>query len=230
MRITRQRKLKETPKAKAKAVIPAWKGGARAVEAEHDKKLSKALSTFLRHQASGLVRPDGYCRVSDLMRHKDFKKVSLSDIEECVRENDKQRFELAQLNGSLHIRAVQGHSMPEVEDELLLRRLSLEDQDLPEVCLHGTYRQHIASIKKLGLVAGGVSGKARKHIHFTQYMPGDGRVISGMRGSCECVVYVDLRKALEDDIPFYMSTNEVLLSPGIKGVLPSKYFCDIRHV
>jgi len=32
------------------------------------------------------------------------------------------------------------------------------------------------------------------------------------------------RAMLEGNIPFYESENKVILSPGIDGVIPSKYF------
>ena len=48
---------------------------------------------------------------------------------------------------------------------------------------------------------------------------------------CEVVLYLILRKALQDGAPFFMSSNGVLLSPGIDGVVPAKYVSRVwdRH-
>lgn len=56
-------------------------------------------------------------------------------------------------------------------------------------------------------------------------MPSKKGVISGMRSSCEVIVEINMARAmLEGNIPFYESENKVILSPGINGVIPSKYF------
>jgi hypothetical protein len=44
-----------------------------------------------------------------------------------------------------------------------------------------------------------------------------------MRHNCEIAIWVDLREALRDNIPFYVSTNKVILTPGIDGVLTTHY-------
>ena len=37
-----------------------------------------------------------------------------------------------------------------------------------------------------------------------------------------------MRAALKDGVPFYISTNQVILSPGIKGVIATKYFLKAK--
>ena len=44
------------------------------------------------------------------------------------------------------------------------------------------------------------------------------------------VIWVDLRGALRDGIPFYLSTNRVVLSPGRAGWLSSNYFVNARDL
>ncbi len=64
-------------------------------------------------------------------------------------------------------------------------------------------------------------------------MPGKNGVISGMRGSCEVVVEINMVKAIkEGHIPFFISENKVILSPGIgdKGFLPPKYFRSVIDI
>lgn len=68
----------------------------------------------------------------------------------------------------------------------------------------------------------------RNHIHFAVGYPGEKAVISGMRGSCDLFIEVDIVKAVTDGVLFYLSTNKVLLSPGIDGAIPSKYFKIVK--
>ncbi len=54
-------------------------------------------------------------------------------------------------------------------------------------------------------------------------MPGKKGVISGMRGSCEVVIEINMVKAIrQGKIPFFISENQVILTPGVgeKGYLP----------
>ena len=107
-----------------------------------------------------------------------------------------------------------------MKDEALLKRLSADDADLPEVCVHGTYRRHVDSIRQKGLLPHGGRAGWRKRVHFSPCEPGSKQRISGMRGDCEVAVYVDLRAALRDGVPFFVSANEVILSPGVNGAVP----------
>ena len=68
---------------------------------------------------------------------------------------------------------------------------------------------------------------ARNHIHFAKGMFGEKGVISGMRGSCDIFIEINLGKVIADGIPVYESTNGVILTSGIDGYLPPKYFRKI---
>ncbi|XP_078350271.1 tRNA 2'-phosphotransferase 1-like isoform X3 [Oculina patagonica] len=71
----------------------------------------------------------------------------------------------------------------------------------------------------------GLSRMSRNHIHFAPGEPGEEGVISGMRSSCEILVFINLRKALGDGFKFYRSSNNVILCPGNEqGFLPPEYF------
>ena len=67
-------------------------------------------------------------------------------------------------------------------------------------------------------------------MHFAPYEPGDKRVISGMRYGCEVAIYLDLKRAIEDGIPFYSAVNEVILTPGINGVVSAEYIDRIDDI
>lgn len=74
----------------------------------------------------------------------------------------------------------------------------------------------------------GLNRMARNHVHMAPGMPGKGSVISGMRGSCDVVVDVNMVRAIWDGgLEFYLSSNEVILSEGIEGLIPSKYFRSV---
>ena len=67
-------------------------------------------------------------------------------------------------------------------------------------------------------------------MHFTPYEPGDSRTTSGVRKSSDVAIYIDLQKALKHDVPFFMSSNHVILSPGIDGVIASDYIFRLRNL
>jgi RNA 2'-phosphotransferase, Tpt1 / KptA family len=70
----------------------------------------------------------------------------------------------------------------------------------------------------------------RTHIHFAAGLPDQDHVISGMRKSASVYIYVDAVQCANDGITFYESSNGVLLSDGIDGVLPCKYFSHVIEV
>jgi 2'-phosphotransferase len=156
---------------------------------------------------------------------------TVEDVEKVVKESDKQRFEVQSIDGVHCIRAVQGHSIEAVDDEALLKKLALDDSNLPQRCIHGTYRRHLQPILEKGLKPGGSDGSAfRKHVHFSAFAPGDKRVISGMRYDADVAIWIDLRRAIQAGIPFYISENQVILSPGKDECIPSQFFEKVTEV
>ncbi|MXQ90688.1 hypothetical protein E5288_WYG016217 [Bos mutus] len=189
---------------------------------DQDVQLSKALSYALRHGALKLGLPmgaDGFVPLDALLQLPQFRSFSAEDVQRVVDTNVKQRFALQPGDPSTGplIRANQGHSLqvPELELEPLET-----PQALPLMLVHGTFRQHWPSILLKGL-----SCRGRTHIHLAPGLPGDPGVISGMRPNCEVAVFINGPLALADGIPFFRSTNGVILTPGnADGVLPPKYF------
>jgi 2'-phosphotransferase len=154
------------------------------------------------------------------------------------------------------IRANQGHSIPYIDSNVLLQRLFYKDcfvrpigdydshNDQNSVTrkqmiqmIHGTndnaYQQIIQS--------GGLSKMTRNHIHFTTCLPNIQQqnqkqrnqhetekptTISGIRKNCTIYIYINIIKCIQDHIPIYKSSNNVLLTDGIdhKGILPIQYF------
>nr|XP_025887497.1 tRNA 2'-phosphotransferase 1 isoform X2 [Solanum lycopersicum] len=205
------------------------RSGGRGGGAGKDKidALGRLLTRILRHMASELnlnMRNDGYVKVQDLLKLnlKTFANVPLrshtvDDVKEAVRKDNKQRFGLLEENGELLIRANQGHTVKIVETESLLKPIVSADE-VP-VCVHGTYKKNLESILEHGL-----KRMKRLHVHFSCGLPTDGEVISGMRRDVNVLIFLDVRKALEDGMKLYISENRVILTEGIDGVVPVKYF------
>ncbi|OZJ06665.1 hypothetical protein BZG36_00334 [Bifiguratus adelaidae] len=191
----------------------------------HNVRLSKALSSTLRHNAEkeGIpIRDDGFVELSDLLAHQKFRNYTLEDIQQVVAQNDKQRFTLVHVEGaptgkldSWLIRANQGHSLK--LDNVQMEEIT--DASRYPMVIHGTYRDKWPSIAFQGL-----SRMRRNHIHLAPGMPGEDGVISGMRRSCDVFIHIDMAKAIADGIPFFISSNSVILTPGKDGYLPSVYF------
>ncbi|CAE8694079.1 unnamed protein product [Polarella glacialis] len=192
------------------------------------------MARVLRHTAAGqglVIRPDGFCPVEGLLALQEFRSFgcSLADVQAAVNNNDKKRFELLQEADQVFVRAVQGHSIKAVADDELLTRLSSEKGNLPTVCVHGTYRRHLASILRQGLLVGGGTSQ-RNHVHFAPFDPGDGRVISGMRYNCEVAIYLNLEGAIKAGVPFFQSANQVILSPGVQGVVAAEFISKVKDL
>ncbi len=89
---------------------------------------------------------------------------------------------------------------------------------------HGTYLAAWPSIASAGL-----NKMRRQHVHFAAGLPGDSGVISGMRSNAEVIIYLDLEAAVNDGIPFFVSDNNVLLTPGVgdTGSVPTRFALSI---
>lgn len=192
-----------------------------------DISVSKTLSKILRHDAEKLgirLSDDGYAYWKDLSKLRHFSGVSLSQIERIVSRDSKQRFKLVRDGTLVKIRANQGHTLDCIDQDKLLRRIVLEDVDKYPCVVHGTNLEAWNSIKLNGL-----SKMCRNHIHFAIGMPGDSGVISGMRSSSQVLIVIDLLELIASKIPVFISSNKVILSPGISGlgIIPIKYFKSV---
>ena len=206
---------------------------------------SKLLSRILRHDAEELgltVRPDGSVSVNEVLGLPVIKskRWTVSDIYRIIEHdcNDKSRFflieeENADGTTTLFISANQGHSHSVgdlINDEELLTRLTPFDIFL---AVHGSYYKAWRKILKLGL-----SRMTRKMIHFAGGLPGEtcmisGRpviVSSGMRRDAEIHVWIDLALAIRAGVLFYISRNNVILTPGSDGTGILQMFYVLRVV
>lgn len=185
-------------------------------------------------------------------------KPRLEDVRRIVESNEKKRFELSQQNSAeWWVRAVQGHSLKNVVElqhvaltleNLHLLKLTHDDPhnhslteehhlktnlDALQIAsehrvqvIHGTY----APAWDLILASGGLKPMTRNHIHLAKGKFGQQGVISGMRKSANRLIYIDIVKAITDGIPFYLSSNGVVLTPGDNQhhMLGVQYFTKVE--
>ena len=198
-----------------------------------NEKLSKAMSSILRHKADTIglsIRSDGFVPVRELVQCKNLRHLapSFQDIQHEVEVNKKARFSMIKLDGEWFVRADQGHSMKCVKSEDLLEVLHKDSDNLPEWVVHGTYLVNWPSIQQRDLLAGGLKGtNFRNHVHFALGLPKAGGVISGMRSDCDLYMYMNVRTALAKGLPLFRSNNGVILTPGIHGKVPLEFIGSV---
>jgi 2'-phosphotransferase len=220
-------------------------------------QVSKKLSWLLRHgaESEGLkLDGQGFINLQDVLTNRNLRslKVTLDEVQQIVKENDKQRFTLLPITASdasdldqtplpsadpaeYKIRANQGHSL-KIDSEGLLQPITADS--IPATCIHGT--THAAW--PLILASGGLKPMGRNHIHFATGLPSGFKslvdqdvstvaapVISGMRKSSTVLIFVDVTKAMEAGVKFWRSDNGVVLSEGDEsGVLPVDLFLRVE--
>lgn len=178
---------------------------------------SKYMSWVLRHGLNELkLVPDseGYVKLSDFLAKADGaynfdKSIVLQIVNSCT----KQRFGIKTVGTEIFIRANQGHSQSvgnQIDSAKLLGKLTKPITGV----FHGTYKKHLESIKATGL-----NRMDRQHIHLAKSFD----AASGKRHDTNLIVYVNMEKAMGDSIDFFESTNGVILTEGIDGILPVKY-------
>ncbi|KAF7902113.1 uncharacterized protein EAF01_007411 [Botrytis porri] len=209
-------------------------------EKNREMLISKALSKLLRHAAESegvKLDGEGFARLDLVMQWPRLKslKPTFADIRTAVTNNAKQRFSMKP-NPSLPeppspssenpedwmIRANQGHSIA-IDSAALLVPITLEAGNVPEICVHGTYFAFYEEILK----SGGLKKMGRNHVHFGTGIPEDGGVVSGMRGDAEVLIYVDVKRCLEEEpqMKWWVSENGVVLTEGDEeGVVGTRFW------
>jgi putative RNA 2'-phosphotransferase len=161
--------------------------------------ISKYLAKHLRHQPERLgleLLPGGWVSVDALLfaASQDEFEISLSDLQQVVLTNDKQRFAF-DFSGLL-IRANQGHST-EVD-------LQLTAQIPPATLYHGTPVTAVTSILTTGL-----QKMSRHHVHLTTDVKIAHQV--GARRGNSVIFAVDTHDMANDRHQFYRADNGVWL-------------------
>ncbi|MEM8777892.1 MAG: RNA 2'-phosphotransferase [Cyanobacteria bacterium P01_G01_bin.49] len=170
-------------------------------------KISRFLSYHLRHAPEKLeltLEKGGWISIVKLLKaaQKHQFPISLTELEEVVKTNDKQRFSFDEMK--TRIRANQGHSIP-VD-------LQLVPKTPPSILYHGTYQQVVKKIKKDGL-----KKMSRHHVHLSEDQKTAFTV--GQRRGTPAVFQVNTQAMIAVGYEFYCSSNGVWLVDEV----PPKY-------
>lgn len=115
---------------------------------------SKQLAYLLRHDKEawrlGKIDPNGWRNTIEL---EDFYGYTKEELQDIVDTDSKGRYELSE--NKLHIRALQGHSIPVEID-------SIEETIPPEILYHGTPEKNKESILEKGLLK-----SSRLYVHLS---------------------------------------------------------------
>ena len=193
-----------------------------------DVRTSKSLSFLLRHGGpkEGIpIGADGYAPLAAVLGHRTLQNVTVDDVRRVVANNEKQRFALDESDPTnIRIRATQGHTIKTLDSDLLHkpveRAYALAQL---ETVVHGTNRAAWDRIRS----SGGLKPMSRVHIHLAKGLLGEAGVISGMRATADTFIYINMISAIDDGIPFFESSNGVILTPGADGLLSLKYFSRV---
>ena len=168
---------------------------------------SHQLSWYLRHQAS--TRPDGFVAMETLLSDLNAPGLTAEHVLELVEMDPKGRFDVADEEGGLVVRANQGHTVLTVDADQLMTPID-DPENLP-ICLHGTYIEALEAIVR----SGSLNRMQRCAIQMAAGLPSDPpQVRSGIRSNAEVLIYVDVRAAMALGLRFYRSSNGVICCPG----------------
>ena len=193
--------------------------------------LGHTLIKVLRHNKDKKIIFDveGYTNLTNLLTYLGYKDIMIDDIKVIIDNCQKQRFSLKQSinetelenDNSWYIRANQGHSFSINPNSIFT---SITEPEQYQGCFHGTNSKSLEAIQN----SGGLSIMNRTHIHIA--ISKDAK--SGHRKSCNVFIYIDIVKAVNDGIKFYLSSNGVILTKGVEdtGLLPSTYFSTIESL
>ena len=166
---------------------------------------SRFMSLVLRHnpKAAGLtLDAHGWADVGALLRGMSrTHPITMEQLEEIVRTDDKQRYALSP--DKTRIRARQGHSVP-VDVEL-------EACQPPEVLYHGTGEKFRSSILMSGLVP-----KTRLYVHLSADVETAKAV--GIRRGTPVVFVVKSGQMARDGFQFFLSENGVWLTKHVPPI------------
>lgn len=126
----------------------------------NEKAISQYLSFILRHKPEEIgltLNREGWANIGELIsKSQPVKNVVLDEeiIKKIVSNSDKKRFQIS--DDGKYIRAVQGHSTPNVD-------ITLKTLVPPTYLYHGTAHRFIHAIKEQGLIS-----KDRQYVHLTE--------------------------------------------------------------
>lgn len=154
------------------------------------KAKSKFLALVLRHhpeKANITLDKNGWADVDDLLANTDMTEDELDAIVH-VPHGEKKRYEYNK--DKTAIRAVQGHSIKEIDTELPVRIP-------PTTLFHGTKADVLEQIQKHGL-----KPMSRKHVHLSPDFATATTVANRKKGKT-IILQIDTREMVRQGIKFY---------------------------
>ena len=185
---------------------------------------SKTLAWILRHGAKELhldIDENGWVSTEAVLAELSHRhKTSMAILETIVATDSKGRYEFSP--DKTMIRACQGHSADlglRLDD---LTKITADNMASFPFVVHGTNPKAYDAIR----ASGGLSRMSRQHIHFATAMT-EAEAMDRTRVTASVFLFLDVAKCLADGIELFVSTNNVVLSPGVDGIIPLTY---INHV
>jgi putative RNA 2'-phosphotransferase len=177
------------------------------MDAKQVTKISKLLSFGLRHKPDlfGVELDErGWALISDVLAAcaKQGKPITIEELLEVVKLNNKQRFELS--SDAARIRARQGHTVS-VD-------LGLTPSLPPHTLFHGTADLFVSAILEQGLKQG-----SRHAVHLSSSKETATDV--GSRHGSPVVLVVDAERMAKDGFEFCVTANGVWLTDHV----PAEY-------
>lgn len=182
--------------------------------------IGKKLSFLLRHghdQGVTFSAPDARARADDAARwlmdngHDGDHEAVLSDIENEVRDDSKQRFDMFDQDGVRWIRAVQGHSSGMSPDMSLgmtvgaetVTHDTLHKHRCSRVLFHATTDGNVAAI----IASGAISPVKRGYVHWAQD-------VGGTRDR-KCVIVTYVGDLLDAGVEVFVAKNGVVNTSSV---------------
>lgn len=178
-------------------------------DAVSQNTMSKFLAMLLRHHPEFLdlhMDEHGWVKVDELLdriNHDRINKFHLSNLRYTVKTDNKQRFEIAFIDGVECIRAQYGHSIIGID-------LGYEELEPPEILYHGTATKYIDKIQEYGLLHRG-----RQFVHLTENKKQ--AASTGARHGDPIVLKIHAKKMYQKTgAAFYKTPNGVWLTKYIE--------------
>ncbi|WP_123342881.1 RNA 2'-phosphotransferase [Pseudomonas brassicacearum] len=165
---------------------------------------SKFLSYILRHepQTIGLqLDAEGWANINSLIiaAVKEGRILDQALIKEVVNSSDKKRFTIS--DDGQRIRAVQGHSTPDVN-------LQYVTKEPPEFLYHGTATRFLESIFQHGLISG-----SRHHVHLSEDI--STAIAVGQRYGKPVALKIESLQMHQQGFNFFQAENGVWLTDHV---------------
>eukprot|EP00959_Pyramimonas_sp_CCMP1952_P355999 7455749-Pyramimonas_sp.AAC.1 len=125
------------------------------------------------------------------------------------------------------IRSSNGHSNP----EMIIA--DLPAPGAPCYFIHGAQWENIPNTVSIGLScrADDTSNtRGRQFVHGSPCLPGDNRILSGWRVDSEALIMGSLKNLVRDNIPMWLSANDVVMAAGQNGRIPPTHIVQVMGI